>query len=85
MTTQSNSQSVAQRALTAIGMLFAGSAGLFLIAGFLYGVWNFNVWQYEWGTGCMPDHGGIYKTEWLLGIRPLHDCRPWWARRLFDP
>jgi hypothetical protein len=73
----------AKRLLSAIGMAFGGAFVVCLVAGVLYAAWSYQTWQYEWATGCLPDHGGLSKTEWILGLRPFDDCRPWWVRLIF--
>jgi hypothetical protein len=79
-TKATRTRTVTDNALMAAGALFL----LALAGGFLYGAWNYQLWQYEWATGCHPAHGELTKAEWFIGLRPFEDCRPWWARRIFD-
>lgn len=74
-------QLLARRMLSAAGVTLAGALGACVIAAFIYGAWTYQTWQYEWATGCYQTH--ISKAEWILGIRPLNDCRPWWAQFVF--
>ena len=84
MATQDEAQRpLAKRVLSDVGMTLASAALLCLFAGVLYGGWSYQTWQYEWATGCQPDHGGLSKVDWFIGVRPWDDCRPWWARLIF--
>lgn len=76
-------QPFAKRVQSAVGMMVGAAALVCLFAGVLYAAWSYQTWQYEWATGCQPDHGGLSTAEWILGIRPLDDCRPWWAQLIF--
>ncbi len=76
-------QPLAKRVLSAAGMMLIGAFLICLTAGFLYAAWSYQTWQYEWATGCQPHHGGLSKVEWVIGIRPWDDCRPWWAQLIF--
>ncbi len=76
-------QPFAKRVLSVVGMMVGGAALVCLFGGVLYAAWSYQTWQYEWATGCQPDHGGLSTAEWILGIRPLDDGRPWWAQLIF--
>jgi TPR repeat protein len=76
-------QPFAKRIRSAVGTTLGGAFVACLIGGVLYGIWSYQTWQYEWATACQPNHGELSKAEWLLGIRPVNDCRPWWARFIF--
>jgi hypothetical protein len=82
MAVQQPQQPLAKRVLSTAGMTLAGAFVLCMTAGVLYAAWSYQTWQYEWATSCQPNHG-LSKAEWLIGIRPLDDCRPWWARLIF--
>lgn len=73
------------RTISETSAMVAGGVFLcFLVAGVLYGWWNYQTWQYEWATGCASSHGGLSKAEWVMGFRPVNDCRPWWVRWIAD-
>ena len=76
-------QPFAKRVPSGVGLMVGSVALVCLFAGVLYAAWSYQTWQYEWATGCEPDHGNLSIAEWVLGIRPLDDCRPWWAQLIF--
>lgn len=79
-----STEPLTKRVFVGIVTLFGMAVVLSMAAGLIYGAWNLQMWQYEWATGCSRDHGGLSRTEWAIGMRPVNDCRPWWAILLFE-
>lgn len=76
-------RSTMKRVQAAVGRTLAATALVCLMGGVGYAAFSYQTWQWEWATGCQPDHAGLSKAEWIFGVRPFNDCRPWWARWIF--